>query len=103
MSTILVIGASRGIGLEFVRQYRELWDRVFATARDEAGLKRIEELGATALRLDVTQPGELAALRRQLEGEKIDLAIYVAGIYARGNAAALPAPDEFDRVMHTNV
>jgi NAD(P)-dependent dehydrogenase (short-subunit alcohol dehydrogenase family) len=32
---ILVIGASRGIGLEFVRQYRAAGDRVIATARDD--------------------------------------------------------------------
>src|SRR5512132_607719 len=103
MSTILVIGASRGIGLEFVRQYRAEWDRVMATARDEAGLKRIDSLGARALRLDVTDAGGAAALRAQLEGEKFDLVIYVAGVYARGNATVAPSPEEFDRVMHTNV
>ena len=103
MSTILVIGASRGIGLEFVRQYREEWDRVIATARDDAGLKRIESLGARAIRLDVTDASGLAGLRAQLEGEKLDLALYVAGIYARGDATAAPAPDAFDQVMHTNV
>jgi short-subunit dehydrogenase len=86
MSTILVIGASRGIGLEFARQYRGDWDRVFATARDESGLERIEELGATAMRLDVTEPEALERVRDQLQGEKIDIAIYVAGVYARGRA-----------------
>jgi NAD(P)-dependent dehydrogenase (short-subunit alcohol dehydrogenase family) len=103
MSTILVIGASRGIGLEFVRQYRGQWDRVFATARDDAGLGRIEGLGARAHRLDVTDPAGAGALRAQLEGEKLDIAIYVAGVYARGDATAQPLPQEFDRVMHTNV
>jgi NAD(P)-dependent dehydrogenase (short-subunit alcohol dehydrogenase family) len=103
MSTILVIGASRGIGLEFVRQYRAQWDRVFGTARDDVGLKRIEALGANALRLDVTDAAGAAGLRAQLEGEKINVAIYVAGVYSRGDASAPPAPQEFDRVMHTNV
>jgi NAD(P)-dependent dehydrogenase (short-subunit alcohol dehydrogenase family) len=103
LSTILVIGASRGIGLEFVRQYRGQWDRVFATARDDAGLGRIEGLGARAHRLDVTDPAGAGALRAQLEGEKLDIAIYVAGVYARGDATAQPLPQEFDRVMHTNV
>ena len=37
MATILVIGASRGIGLELVRQYTEAGERVIATARDDAG------------------------------------------------------------------
>jgi NAD(P)-dependent dehydrogenase (short-subunit alcohol dehydrogenase family) len=103
MSTILVIGASRGIGLEFVRQYRAEWDRVFGTARDDPGMARIEALGARALRLDVTDPAGALALREQLEGEKIDLAIYVAGVYARGGAMVEPAAQQFDHVMHTNV
>ena len=67
------------------------------------GLKRIEALGAHALRLDVTDPTGAAALRAQLEGEKIDIAIYVAGVYSRGDAGAPPGLQEFDRVMHTNV
>jgi NAD(P)-dependent dehydrogenase (short-subunit alcohol dehydrogenase family) len=103
MSTILVIGASRGIGLEFVRQYRGQWDRVFGTARDDAGLERIERFGARALRLNVTDPAGASGLRAQLEGEKLDIAVYVAGIYARGDATAEPVPQEFDLVMHTNV
>ena len=103
LSTILVIGASRGIGFEIVRQYRAEWDRVIGTARDDAGLKRIEALGAHALQLDVTDPTGAAALRAQLEGEKIDIAFYVAGVYARGDAAIPPSAQEFDRVMHVNV
>lgn len=103
VSTILVIGASRGIGLEFVRQYREQWDRVFATARDDAGLKRIEALGAVGLRLDVTDPGAFEQLRDQLQAEKIDIAIYVAGVYSSGGATVAPDAREFDRVMHVNV
>ncbi len=54
MSLALVIGASRGLGLELVRQYRaEGWD-VIATARDAKGLERLRTLGAEALQLDVT-------------------------------------------------
>ena len=34
---VLVVGASRGLGLEFVRQYRADGARVSATARDDAG------------------------------------------------------------------
>jgi NAD(P)-dependent dehydrogenase (short-subunit alcohol dehydrogenase family) len=103
MSTILIIGASRGIGWEFVRQYREQWDRVIATAREDAGLRRIESAGAHALKLDVTDPTGAGALRAQLEGEKLDIAIYVPGVYAKGGATVPPAQQEFDRVMHANV
>ncbi|HEX7637594.1 MAG TPA: SDR family NAD(P)-dependent oxidoreductase, partial [Burkholderiaceae bacterium] len=38
---VLVVGASRGLGLEFVRQYRADGARVSATARDDAGLARL--------------------------------------------------------------
>ena len=103
MSTILVIGASRGLGLEFVRQYRESWDRVIATARDDAGLKRLEKLGAQALKIDVTDAASVSALGWKLDGEKIDLALYVAGAMVRGGATEPPSRADFDRVMHTNV
>lgn len=100
---VLVLGASRGIGLEFVRQYRADWDMVIGTARDDAGLQRVAELGAQPLRLDVTDPASVSGLAWQLEGEKIDLALYVAGVYAGGRATEPPSQGEFDRVMHTNV
>jgi NAD(P)-dependent dehydrogenase (short-subunit alcohol dehydrogenase family) len=100
---VLVIGASRGIGLEFVRQYREGWDRVIATARDVEGLQRIEALGAEPVRLDVTDAASVSGLAWQLEGEKIDIALYVAGVMSRGGAAEPPSQDDFDRVMRTNV
>lgn len=100
---VLVLGASRGIGLEFVKQYRAQWDRVTATARDDNGLARLEGLGARALRLDVADPASVSGLAWQLEGEKFDVALYVAGIYATAGAGEPPTREEFDRVMHTNV
>jgi NAD(P)-dependent dehydrogenase (short-subunit alcohol dehydrogenase family) len=100
---VLVLGASRGIGLEFVRQYRAAGDAVIATARDAEGLERLRALGAQALKLDVTDPASISGLGWQLDGEKIDLAIYVAGVMSRGGATAPPARDDFDRVMRTNV
>jgi len=103
MANVLVLGASRGIGLEFVKQYRAQWDRVTATARDDSGVARLEGLGARALRLDVADPASVSGLAWQLEGEKFDVALYVAGIYATAGAGEPPTHEEFDRVMHTNV
>lgn len=103
MSTVLVIGASRGIGLECVRQYRAAGDRVIATARDDTGLARLRELGAEPLRLDVAQPASVSALSWQLDGEKLDVALYVAGIIHHGDATTPPTQQAFDGVMHTNV
>jgi NAD(P)-dependent dehydrogenase (short-subunit alcohol dehydrogenase family) len=103
MATVLVIGASRGIGLEFVRQYRAAGERVIATARDDAGLARLKALGATALRVDVAQPASVSGLAWQLDGEKIDIALYVAGAWATADARTPPTREDFDRLMHTNV
>ena len=103
MSTVLVIGASRGIGLEFVGQYREAGDRVIATARDEHGLARLRELGAEALRIDVANPASVSGLAWQLDGEKIDSALYVAGVFPTGNALSPPTQEAFDQAMHVNL
>ncbi|WP_137895287.1 SDR family oxidoreductase [Ramlibacter sp. 2FC] len=103
MTTVLVIGASRGIGLEFARQYAAAGARVIATARDTAGLERLRALGAQALRLDLAQPASVSGLAWQLDGEKIDIALYVAGVYAHGDAKAPPTQEQFDRTLHANV
>lgn len=97
------MGASRGIGLEFARQYLEAGERVIATARDAAGLARLQKMGAQTLKLDVANPASISGLSWMLDGEKIDMAIYVAGVYATSGATNPPTREEFDRVMHTNV
>ena len=103
MNSILVIGASRGIGLELVRQYTEAGRRVIATVRDDAGRERVRALGAEALTVDVAHPASISGLAWQLDGEKIDLAGYVAGVIRRPNALTPPKQQDFDAVMHTNV
>lgn len=103
MTTVLVIGASRGIGQELVRQYLADGARVIATARDDAGLARLSEAGATALRLDVSDPASVSGLSWMLDGEKIDVALYVAGVFPTADARTPPMQDVFYRTMHTNV
>lgn len=103
MTTALIIGASRGIGLELARQYRAAGARVIATARDEAGLARLREAGAEPIRLDVADPASVSGLAWPLDGEKLDVALYVAGVMDRASAATPPTRDAFDQVMHTNV
>ena len=103
MSTVLVIGASRGIGLEFVRQYVADGAKVIATARDDAGLQRLKALGAKALRVDVAEPASISGLAWLLDGEEIDLALYVAGVFSQGDALTPPTREAFDQAMRTNV
>jgi len=100
---VLVVGASRGIGLEFVRQYRADGATVTATARDDDGVARLVTLGATAIRLDVLDAASASGLARQIDGAAFDVAIVNAGVSGARGPGLAPAEDDFDRVMRTNV
>jgi NAD(P)-dependent dehydrogenase (short-subunit alcohol dehydrogenase family) len=101
---VLIIGASRGIGLELVRQYRADGAAVTATARDEAGLARLRELGASALKLDVTDATSVSGLAGPIEGQAFDVIVINAGVTGpRLPATQAPTAEDFDQVMHTNV
>jgi NAD(P)-dependent dehydrogenase (short-subunit alcohol dehydrogenase family) len=102
--TALVIGASRGIGREFVRQLLAEGWKVHATARDAAALEMLAAEGAHAMKIDVAKPESLAELAWHLDGEKIDLALYVAGVLPNWeNAGEPPTMINFDAAMHANV
>jgi NAD(P)-dependent dehydrogenase (short-subunit alcohol dehydrogenase family) len=101
---VLIVGASRGLGLEFVRQYRSSGAIVTATARDAEGLARLEALGAKALNVDVADVASASGLAWLADGEAFDVVVYNAGAYGpRSNGLDTPTADEFDAVMHTNV
>jgi NAD(P)-dependent dehydrogenase (short-subunit alcohol dehydrogenase family) len=59
VKTALIIGASRGLGLELVRQYLADDWRVYATARRAVDVKNLEAMGAKTLTLNVTSPKDL--------------------------------------------
>ena len=82
MSTVLISGANRGIGLEFARQYAADGWSVIGTARDPAAATELTRLGTqvTVYPLEVTDPASIAALARSLAGVPIDVLIANAGV-----------------------
>jgi len=101
---VLIVGASRGIGFELMRQYCADGDAVTGTARSDGGLAAIDALGAKALRLDVAGTAGAAALAWPVDREAFDVVILSAGVFGpRSQGLQAPTQDEFDAVMHTNV
>lgn len=86
MKTILVTGANRGLGLEWVRQYSDAGWRVLATCRDPDSAEELQALAGKTetlgiLRLDVTDAEQVAALRAELQGQALHLLVNNAGVY----------------------
>lgn len=82
MSTVLITGAARGLGLDFVKQYVARGWRVHACARDAATLKEIK--GDIRIhKLEVTDYPAVTALAETLAGEAIDVLLCNAGIAGR--------------------
>lgn len=105
MPTALVIGASRGLGLEFARQYLDQGWRVLASHRSEEDRIRLRDLGAETYRIDVLDDRDLAGFAWQLDGERIDVVVVNAGVYGprESNLSHPPGLEQFDSVMRTNV
>lgn len=98
---VLIVGASRGLGREFARQYAEAgWQVVAAMRRPSAdGLPA----GVRAVPVDVLDPAAVAALAAA-ESAPLDLLVVSAGVMGRKTARLeSPPQDEFDLVMRTNV
>lgn len=102
MATALVIGASRGIGLELVTQYRNDGWRVIATARKQEDCDALAALGAEPHKLDVNDVEAVAGIGWKLDGEELDVAILNAGVYGPRHDG-FPTEIDFNAVMHTNV
>ncbi|WP_133649946.1 SDR family oxidoreductase [Paraburkholderia flava] len=104
MKTALIVGASRGLGREFARQYHRAGWRVLATARDDAALDSLADLGAQTFPLDIAEPDEIAAFGERIAGEALDVAIIVSGVYGpRTEGVEAISAEDFDHVMITNV
>ena len=103
MKRVLILGASRGIGRELALQYKDAGWHVIATARQATDVQALQSVVDRAFALDVADPASVSGLAWQLDGEKLDLAIQVAGVIDRPSIGEPVTRERFDRIMHTNV
>ena len=87
---LLITGANRGIGLEFVRQYASAGYRIIACCREPLKATALNTLAASSRgkvivhALDVSDFTQIERLAEELKGQAIDLLINNAGFYPSG-------------------
>lgn len=84
MSTIMIVGATRGIGLELTKQYANEGNQVIACARDTANASLLNEVASGSEnikieQLDIADAGSIESASSRIGGEAIDSVIIVAG------------------------
>ena len=109
MQSVVITGASTGIGWATAKLLLERGFRVFGSVRKQADADRLKaEFGAnfTPLLFDVTDEAAVLAAAREvraaLNGEKLAGLVNNAGIAVGGPVLGLPV-DEFRRQMDVNV
>jgi NAD(P)-dependent dehydrogenase (short-subunit alcohol dehydrogenase family) len=106
--TLLLIGASRGLGFALAEEYLKRGWHVVATERTKttSKLRVLEGAGEGRLEIetvDIVHPEQVAALRARLASRKFDLLFVSAGVANNPHeTVADVSTDEFIRIMVTN-
>ena len=104
MPTILVTGASRGIGLEFCRQFAADGWTVIAACRTPAGADQLKAIaGVEAHALDVDDGDSVSALKSAIGDRPIDVLMNNAGIIGQRAGFGTLDYDAWAGAMNTNV
>jgi NAD(P)-dependent dehydrogenase (short-subunit alcohol dehydrogenase family) len=108
-STILIIGASRGLGHAIAAEYLTRGWNVVGTVRDRSKRTELHDLADAnpdrvgIEELDINEPEQIAALRERLSGKRFDALFVNAGTATDEDAPIGDVPtDEFVTVMVTN-
>lgn len=85
MANVMIVGATRGIGLEMARQYSAAGDSVIACARDKGAAEQLDALAASAEnisieQLDIADPASIAAAAASVGDQAIDVLVIMAGV-----------------------
>jgi NAD(P)-dependent dehydrogenase (short-subunit alcohol dehydrogenase family) len=107
--TILLIGASRGLGLAMAAEFLKRGWNVVGTVRGSARTELHDLAGKHQGRvgieiLDINEPDQIAALRRRLSGRSFDILFVNAGTATadEDEIVANVSTEEFVRVLITN-
>ena len=104
MTTIMITGANRGLGLEFARQFYNEEYRVIATCRNPKDANELNAIGDIDVHsLDVTEDKSVAILADKLRGENIDILINNAGVIGQRDGFGKLDYDIWAETMDTNV
>jgi NAD(P)-dependent dehydrogenase (short-subunit alcohol dehydrogenase family) len=106
MSTVLITGAGRGIGLELTRQYASEGWRVLACCRTPDRANALKEVSGDVVvqALDVDDLASVQAARTALDGEVIDVLLNNAGVIGqRGSKLGNVDYDSWTACLNTNV
>jgi NAD(P)-dependent dehydrogenase (short-subunit alcohol dehydrogenase family) len=100
----LIVGASRNLGLAITTELADRgWDVVATVRRGQPdGLRATAERTIRVEHLDITDPGQISALRERLDGTSFDLLFVNAGITDEDKPVADVPTDVFVDVMVTN-
>lgn len=84
MSTVVIVGANRGIGLELCKQYLDRQDTVYALCRSAS--PELQALNANVIEgIDVTDETIMDIVAEKFTNKKVDILIHNSGILKADN------------------